>query len=121
MMAVLEAARMRSPVNNVNILLNKEKKVAINGKSYTFPPGTETMLSLALASIDPYVFDKPTNFNPARKNLLKATVSFNHVGFKPEGSGAVHTHMDTRDQILLWTPLEPMRPQTRLIYLSMCD
>jgi cytochrome P450 len=86
-LAVLEAARMRPPVNNVNVILSEDKELTIKGRSYVFPPGTVAAASIGLASFDPNVFEAPYEFNPKRDNLVQSGLNFNHVGFDPEGAG----------------------------------
>jgi cytochrome P450 len=87
MLAVLEAARMRSPVNNINVILSEEKELTIKGRSYVFPSGTVAAASIGLASLDPDVFDEPYKFNPKRDNLVQNSLNFNHVGWNPVGAG----------------------------------
>ena len=87
MMAILEAARLRSPVNNVNILIPEEKLMVVNGKQTTLPANTNVAASLGLASLDGGVFPQPDVYNHKRENLMKAVLNFNHLGFSPEGSG----------------------------------
>ena len=86
-LAVLEAARIESPVNNVNVVLHDNMALNINGKEHTFQPGTVVAASIGLSSLDPTQFEKPHKFNPKRENLMKATLNFNHVGYSPIGSG----------------------------------
>jgi len=85
--AILEVARKKAPVNNVNIILHEKKELKVNGHTYTFPPGTCVSANLALANLDSNVFYEPEKFNPKRNNLFDATLTFNHVGFNPVGSG----------------------------------
>ena len=87
MMAILEAARLRAPVNNVNILIPEEKIMLVNGKQTTLPANTNVAASLGLASLDSGVFSQPDVYNHKRENLIMAVLNFNHVGFSPEGSG----------------------------------
>lgn len=87
LLAILEAARIKSPVNNVNTILVKDFLVNIKGKDYKLPPGTMVAGSIGLASVDPAKFENPRKFNPNRHNLMSATLSFNHVGFSQVGSG----------------------------------
>lgn len=86
-LAVLEAARLRAPVNNVNVILHKEMTLSVNYTPYVFPRGTVVAASIGLASLDPNEFDQPMEFNPKRSNLIKSSITFNHVGFSPVGSG----------------------------------
>ena len=87
MLAVLEAARVRPPVNNVNVILKHEMELLVGGKKFKFSPGTAVAASIGLASADPAVFSNPNVYNPKRENLLEATLNFNHVGFNSVGSG----------------------------------
>ena len=87
MLAVLEAARVRSPVNNINVILKRDMDFLIGKKKIKFSPGTVVAASIGLASTDPAVFSNPNTYDPKRENLLKATLNFNHVGFNSVGSG----------------------------------
>ena len=87
MLAVLEAARVQSPVNNVNVILDKPLDLTINGRDYTLPPETVVAASIGLASVDPSKFENPNTFNPKRANIMSASLNFNHVGFDPVGAG----------------------------------
>jgi hypothetical protein len=87
MLAVLEAARIKSPVNNVNIILSKDLTLMVNGKEYTFPPGTVVAASIGLSSVDPAEFPDPLKFNPKRSNLMTSSINFNHVGHNEVGAG----------------------------------
>lgn len=87
MLAVLEAARRRAPVNNVNMIIPEEKTLVVNGKQMTLPAGTLLAGSIGLASLDPAVFPSPNTFNHKRENLVKAVINFNAIGFNPQGSG----------------------------------
>jgi cytochrome P450 len=87
MMAVLEAARLRAPVNNANILIPEEKMMVVNGTQTTLPANTNVAASIGLASLDGGVFPQPDVYNHKRENLIKAVIDFNHLGFSPEGSG----------------------------------
>lgn len=87
MLAVLEAARIKSPVNNVNMILEEALDVTIDGKTHTITEGTVVAASIGLSSVDPVQFEEPTNFNPKRDNLVSASLNFNHVGFNKIGSG----------------------------------
>ncbi|KAL3932583.1 MAG: hypothetical protein SGBAC_010781 [Bacillariaceae sp.] len=89
MMTVLEAARIKAPVNTVNFRLAEESKtIKIHfGKEFTMRKGTLCGASIGLASHDPIVFENPEKFDPQRDNLMKAILNFNHVGFSPTGSG----------------------------------
>jgi len=87
MMAVLEAARLRAPVNNVNVLIPEEKQMVVNGKQTTLPANTLVAASIGLACLDGGVFPQPDVYNHKRENLIMAMINFNHVGFSPEGSG----------------------------------
>ena len=86
-LAVLEAARLNSPVNNVNSVLQNELTLAINGKEHSFPQGTVVAASIGLSCLDPGQFKDPHKFNPKRENFMKTTLTFNHVGFNAVGSG----------------------------------
>jgi hypothetical protein len=86
-LAVLEAARLKSPVNNVNSMLQNELTLTINGKEYTFPQGTVVSACIGLSSLDPGQFKDPHKFNSKRENLMQATLTFNHVGFNAVGAG----------------------------------
>ena len=85
--AVLEAARRRAPVNNINVIIPKAMTININGKPKTIKAGTVVAGSIGLASLDPGVFPNPNTFDHHRENLLKATMNFNSVGYSPEGAG----------------------------------
>mmetsp|Transcript_15965 Transcript_15965/g.30100 ORF Transcript_15965/g.30100 Transcript_15965/m.30100 type:complete len:415 (+) Transcript_15965:187-1431(+) len=87
MLAVLEAARKRAPVNNVNVIIPKEKTLIVNGEEKTLPAGTLVAASIGLASLDPAVFPSPNVFNHRRENIVKAVMNFNAIGFDPQGSG----------------------------------
>ncbi len=87
MLAVLEAARLKSPVNNVNLILQNPLTLEINGEEHTFKQGTVVAASIGLASVDPNQFPNPDEFDPTRENLMKTVMNFNHVGFDPAGSG----------------------------------
>jgi len=87
LLAVLEVARLFAPVNNINVVLHKEKKLTINKRGYAFPPGTLVAANIGVANLDSKVFTYPETFNPHRLLLERATLSFNHVGFNPVGSG----------------------------------
>jgi hypothetical protein len=86
-LAVLEAARIKSPVNNVNVILSQDMTLLLNGKEYTFPPGTVVAASIGLASVDPAEFKDPLTFNPERENLMTSSINFNHVGHNEVGAG----------------------------------
>jgi len=87
MMAVLEAARRKSPVNTVNLVIPEERNLVVNGKERTIPANTLLGASIGLASLDGSVFAAPDVFNHKRENLLKAVINFNHLGYSPEGAG----------------------------------
>jgi len=87
MMAVLEAARRKSPVNTVNLVIPEERNLVVNGKERTIPANTLLGVSIGLASLDGSVFAAPDVFNHKRENLLKAVINFNHAGYSPEGAG----------------------------------
>lgn len=85
---LLEAARIRAPVNNVNFkIAQKTKIINVHGKDVELSKGTLCAASIGLASQDADVFSDPKTFNNKRDNLEKAIIVFNHVGFSPEGSG----------------------------------
>jgi hypothetical protein len=86
-LAVLEAARIRAPVNNVNVILQNKLQLDINSKGHTFPPGTVVAASIGTASNDLAKFKDPHKFNPKREHLMSANLNFNHVGFNPVGAG----------------------------------
>lgn len=86
-LAIIEAARVKAPVNNVNVTSPNEVIVNIKGKEHSLPKGTVLAASIGLASVDPAQFENPTKFNPKRDNLMTSVLNFNHVGFSPEGSG----------------------------------
>lgn len=86
-LAILEAARIKAPVNNVNVILQNDFVVTIKGRSYSLPKGTIVAGSIGLASVDPVQFPNPSKFDPKRDNLMSSTLNFNHVGFSPIGSG----------------------------------
>jgi hypothetical protein len=87
MLAILEAARVKAPVNNVNVISPNEVIVNIKGKDHSLPRGTVLAASIGLASVDPAQFENPTKFNPKRDNLMASLLNFNHVGYSPDGSG----------------------------------
>eukprot|EP00555_Chaetoceros_dichaeta_P006512 CAMPEP_0198263358 /NCGR_PEP_ID=MMETSP1447-20131203/11706_1 /TAXON_ID=420782 /ORGANISM="Chaetoceros dichaeta, Strain CCMP1751" /LENGTH=316 /DNA_ID=CAMNT_0043951911 /DNA_START=441 /DNA_END=1391 /DNA_ORIENTATION=+ len=87
LLAVLEVARIFAPVNNINVVLHEEKKLMINKREYAFPPGTIIAANIGVANLDSKMFIHPETFNPHRSGLERATLSFNHVGFNPVGSG----------------------------------
>eukprot|EP00558_Chaetoceros_sp_UNC1202_P006922 CAMPEP_0197237356 /NCGR_PEP_ID=MMETSP1429-20130617/4202_1 /TAXON_ID=49237 /ORGANISM="Chaetoceros sp., Strain UNC1202" /LENGTH=415 /DNA_ID=CAMNT_0042696339 /DNA_START=112 /DNA_END=1362 /DNA_ORIENTATION=- len=87
MLAVLEAARKQSPVNNINVILPSPRSMVVNGKQRTLRAGTVVAGSIGLASLDRDEFKEPNSFNMERENLLSSTVNFNSVGFDPNGSG----------------------------------
>jgi len=87
MFAVLEAARMRAPVNTVNVILPQAKTMIANGKETIIPAGAVVGGSIGLASLDPAMFEQPDTFNHHRDNLVKMVVNFNAVGFDPVGAG----------------------------------
>eukprot|EP00979_Chaetoceros_neogracilis_P003199 scaffold552_cov228-Chaetoceros_neogracile.AAC.2 len=87
MMAILEAARRKSPVNTVNLVLSEERKFVVNGKEKTIPAKTLVGASIGLASLDGSVFSSPDVYNHKRENLMKAVINFNHLGFDAKGSG----------------------------------
>lgn len=89
--AVLETARRHPPVNNVNVILDKDKSFEVGGRSYTFPAGTVVAGSIGLASLDPAQFPDPTAFKPDRENLASAMLSFNSVGYYPHGNHGLRT------------------------------
>ncbi len=85
--AVLEAARMKAPVNNVNVILQNPLSLVIKGKEYTFTKGTPVAASIGLSSVDAQEFENPHTFDPERENLLSSTINFNHVGYSAVGAG----------------------------------
>lgn len=87
LLSILEATRIRAPVNNVNFKLPRERIISVHGKEVTLGEGTVCAANLHLASYDSKVFENPKEFNPKRENLMSAFINFNHVGFSPEGSG----------------------------------
>jgi len=84
---ILEAARKRAPVNNVNVVTTEAQKLTVHKKVRKLPKGTVLAGSIGLACLDPAVFENPTKFDHKRKNLIKASLNFNSVGFSAEGSG----------------------------------
>jgi cytochrome P450 len=87
MLAVLEAARISAPVNIVNVILQVEKTMIINGKESKLPAGVVVAASIGLAMHDPDIFPQPDMFNHKRENVVSANLNFNSVGFHPTGSG----------------------------------
>eukprot|EP00547_Thalassionema_nitzschioides_P003698 CAMPEP_0194215780 /NCGR_PEP_ID=MMETSP0156-20130528/17806_1 /TAXON_ID=33649 /ORGANISM="Thalassionema nitzschioides, Strain L26-B" /LENGTH=397 /DNA_ID=CAMNT_0038944389 /DNA_START=83 /DNA_END=1276 /DNA_ORIENTATION=- len=87
LMFILEAARIRAPVNNVNFRLQEERVISAHGREVTLGEGTLCAACIGMASQDSKVFENPKEFNPKRENLLSDLINFNHVGFSPEGSG----------------------------------
>uniref|UniRef100_A0A7S3QBI4 Cytochrome P450 n=1 Tax=Chaetoceros debilis TaxID=122233 RepID=A0A7S3QBI4_9STRA len=87
MRAVLEAARIRAPVNNVNVLTTTVKTMRVNNKLKTLPMNTVFAGSIGLACFDESVFANPKKYDHKRENIEKAVLNFNHVGFSPEGAG----------------------------------
>lgn len=87
MLAVLEAARIQAPVNNVNVILPTATSMIVNGKQCSFRAGTVVAGSIGLASLDKDEFEEPLTFNMERTNLMSSTVNFNSIGFDPNGAG----------------------------------
>lgn len=82
---VLEAGRMKTPVNNVNILLPEKKKFKIHGKERTLPKNTLVAGNLCLASLDPDRFADPHTFDHTRSNLVKDAILFHSNGYEVGG------------------------------------
>ena len=87
LLAMLEAARINAPVNNVNVILTEEKSMTINNKVVTLPTGSVVAGSIGLASVDPNQFENPLEFNHLRDNLMSYILNFNSVGFDKVGLG----------------------------------
>lgn len=85
--AVLEAGRINSPVNNINIILSEPTPFNVNGESIIFPNGTVVAASLGLGSLDPKVFPNPQKFDHKRSNLLSQILNYNGIGYNPTGDG----------------------------------
>jgi len=83
--AVLEAGRIKAPVNNVNIILQEPTDFEIGGEAKTFPAGTVVALSIGLGSMDEKVFPDPHTFDHTRNNLLSNVLTYNSVGFETGG------------------------------------
>ena len=86
-LAVLEAARLKSPVNNINVILKNELTLMIREKEYKFPKGTVVAASIGLSSVDASQFQNPHKYDPKREKLMTSCLNFNHVGFSPVGAG----------------------------------
>lgn len=86
--AVLEAGRIKSPVNNINIILSEPTPFNVNGESIIFPNGTVVAASLGLASLDLKVFPNPQTFDHKRSNLMSQILNYNSVGYNPTIDGA---------------------------------
>lgn len=86
-LAILEAARLKAPVDIVNIILKEELIVTIQKISYNLPVGTIIAANIGLASVDPEFFKDPNTFDPNRENLMSSSLIFNHVGYEPIGAG----------------------------------
>lgn len=87
MLAILEAARRKAPVNNVNCYIPEEKTLVVNGEETVLPAGTLVAGSIGLACLDPAVFPSPNAFDHRRENLVQAVMNFNSIGFDPLGAG----------------------------------
>lgn len=87
LLAMLEAARINAPVNNINVILTEEKSMTINNKVVTLPIGSVVAGSIGLASVDPNQFENPLEFNHLRDNLMSYILNFNSVGFDKIGLG----------------------------------
>ena len=85
--AVLEAARIRPPVLNANAISMSERTLEVNGNLHTIPSDTVFMYSIALASLDPEIYEDPFTFDHMRENLTESVLLFNHVGYYPERVG----------------------------------
>jgi len=85
--AALEATRRRSPVNNVNVIMQEATEIDINGRKVEFPVGTVVAACICLASLDEKVYPNPDTFNPKRENLVSANLNFNMVGFNTTENG----------------------------------
>lgn len=85
--AVLEAARIRAPVNNINTILPKKKTMMVNGKTVELPKDSILVASIGAASLDEDVFPNPKTFDPKRTNLVESSINFNHHGWDPETVG----------------------------------
>eukprot|EP00978_Attheya_sp_CCMP212_P030517 scaffold112462_cov46-Attheya_sp.AAC.2 len=85
--AALEATRRRSPVNNVNVIMQEATEIDINGRKVEFPVGTVVAACICLASLDEKVFPNPDTFNPKRENLESANLNFNMTGFNTTENG----------------------------------
>ena len=88
MFAVLEAARMRAPVNTVNLILSAAMTMTVNGaEKIIIPAGSVVGGSIGLASLDAGMFEQPDTFNHHRDNLVKMVLNFNAVGYEATGAG----------------------------------
>ena len=85
-MHVLEAARMRAPVKNVNVILSEEKELTIKGRSskcsllelWPLPALVLPVLTrMCLTSL----------INSIPNVIIQNVLNFNHVGFNPVGAG----------------------------------
>ena len=79
---VLESARRKAPVNNINVILEKARSFKVNGDEVELPGGTVVAASIGLASLDGNEFPDPDAFNPHRDNLQSALLNFNSVGYQ---------------------------------------
>jgi hypothetical protein len=84
---VLEAGRIKSPVNGVNLILQEPTDFEIGGEVKTFPEGTVVFLCIALGSLDEKVFPDPHTFDHTRDNLMSNILNFNSVGYDAEAVG----------------------------------
>lgn len=77
---VLESARLFSPVNQINVILEETLTKTIGTgnrvKARSFPPGTLVAANILGACSDPRRFPNPTIFDPRRANLLSASLNF---------------------------------------------
>ena len=85
--AVLEAARLEAPVNNVNVVLGKATAYRIGDTDVVFPPGTTVAACMGLAGHDPGTFDAPGEFRPDRANLLDDILVFHSHGLPDPSDG----------------------------------
>jgi hypothetical protein len=87
MFAVLEAARIRAPVNTVNLILSAAMTMTVNGAEKIIPAGSVVGGSIGLASLDAAMFEQPDTFNHHRDNLVKMVLNFNAIGYEATGAG----------------------------------
>jgi len=84
---ILEACRLRAPVNNINFRTAESMTTSVNGTTVTIKKDTLCAANLHLAMTDPKQFSNPRTFDSTRPNLVRDSLNFNHAGWSAEGSG----------------------------------